>query len=429
VKSACLRGLLLLGAILALASPAAAATTRVLAIHFGPDLEVNPVTQGWVNHELNRAKNDGYTAAVIVLDTPGGLSTSMRKIYQKELASPIPVIVYVAPDGARAGSAGLWIAEAADVLAMAPQTNIGASTPINAGGGDLDKDLRKKVVNDAAASVVALAKSHGRDTAFPERAVRQAASLPALDALQQHVIDIVAPSLPALLHQLDGYKTKPKGYTLHLGGAEIDHVKPGFFTRLLNTLIDPNIIALLFLAGIAGIGYEIFHPGIVLPGALGAVALITSLFGFSVLPVSWAAFALLMLGIGLLVIDVHVTSHGALTVAGLVCLAVGSIMLFHNAPPPYHTSKPLIIGVAVGLGGVWAFAVGKAWSVRGRPVQVGPQLIAGSVGEVRRDGLVFVNGELWQARTTGGEELRPGERVRVESLDGLVLTVRPVGTA
>jgi membrane-bound serine protease (ClpP class) len=414
---------------LALASPAAAATPRVLAIHFAPDLEVNPVTQGWVNHELNRAKNDGYSAAVIVLDTPGGLSTSMRKIYQKELALPIPVIVYVAPDGARAGSAGLWIAEAADVLAMAPQTNIGASTPINAGGGDLDKDLRKKVVNDAAASVVALAKSHGRDTKFPERAVRQAASLPAPDALQQHVIDVIAPSLHALLRQLNGYKTKPKGYTLHLGGADIVHVKPGFFTRLLNTLIDPNIITLLFLAGIAGIGYEIFHPGVVLPGALGAVALITALFGFSILPVSWAAFALLLLGVGLLAIDVHVTSHGALTVAGLVCLAVGSIMLFHNAPPPYHTSKPLVIGVAVGLGGVWAFAVGKAWQVRGRPVQVGPQLIAGAVGEVRRDGLVFVNGELWQARATGGEQLRPGERVRVESLDGLVLTVRPEGTA
>jgi membrane-bound serine protease (ClpP class) len=413
---------------LALAAPAAASTPRVLAIHFAPDLEVNPVTQGWVNHELNRAKNGGYDAAVIVLDTPGGLSTSMRKIYQKELSLPIPVIVYVAPDGARAGSAGLWIAEAADVLAMAPQTNIGASTPINAGGGDLDKDLRKKAINDAAASVVALAKSHGRDTKFPERAVREAASLPAPDALEQHVIDAVAPTLPALLRQLDGYKTKPKGYTLHLGGAEIVHVKPGFFTRLLNTLIDPNIIALLFLAGIAGIGYEIFHPGVVLPGALGAVALVTSLFGFSILPVSWAAFALLMLGIALLVIDVHVTSHGALTVAGLICLAVGSIMLFHNAPPPYHTSKPLVIGVAVGLGAIWAFAVGKAWQVRSRPVSVGPQLITGAVGEVRRDGLVFVNGELWQARTPGGEQLRPGERVRVESLDGLVLTVRPEGT-
>jgi membrane-bound serine protease (ClpP class) len=428
LKSACLRGLLLLGALAALASPAAAATPKVLAIHFAPDLEVNPVTQGWVNHQLNRAKNDGYAAAVIVLDTPGGLSTSMRKIYQKELASPIPVIVYVAPDGARAGSAGLWISEAADVLAMAPQTNIGASTPINAGGGDLDKDLRRKVVNDAAASVVALAKSHGRDTKFPERAVRQAASIPAPDALKQHVIDAIAPTLPALLAKLDGYKTKPKGFVLHLAGAKIDNTRPGFLTRLLNTLIDPNILSLLFLAGIAGIGYEIFHPGIVLPGALGAVALLTALFGFSILPVSWAGLALLLLGVALLVIDLHVVSHGALTVAGLICLAVGSIMLFQNAPAPYHTSKPLVIGFAVGLGALWAFAVGKAWQVRRKPVEVGPQMIAGAVGRVRPDGRVFVNGELWQVRTAGGEELRPGDRVRVESLDGLVLTVRPEGT-
>jgi membrane-bound serine protease (ClpP class) len=412
----------------ALASPAGAATPKVLAIHFAPDLEVNPVTQGWVNHQLDRAKQDGYAAAVIVLDTPGGLSTSMRKIYQKELASPIPVIVYVAPDGARAGSAGLWIAEAADVLAMAPQTNIGASTPIDSSGGNLGKDLRKKVVNDAAASVIALAKSHGRDTKFPERAVRQAASIAAPDALRQHIIDIIAPTLPDLLRKLDGYKTKPKGFVLHLAGAQIQNVHPGFFTRLLNTLIDPNIISLLFLAGIAGIGYEIFHPGIVLPGALGAVSLVTALYGFSILPVSWAGLALLLLGVALLVADLHVTSHGALTVAGLICLAVGSIMLFQNAPPPYHTSKPLVIGIAVTLGAIWAFAVGKAWQVRSQPVEVGPQLIAGSVGEVRRDGLVFVNGELWQARTADGEQLHPGERVRVESLDGLVLTVKPEGT-
>jgi membrane-bound serine protease (ClpP class) len=413
---------------LALASPATAATPRVLAIHFGGDLEVNPVTQGWVNHQLERAKDDGYSAAVILLDTPGGLSSSMRKIYLKELGSPIPVIVYVAPDGARAGSAGLWISEAADVLAMAPQTNIGASTPINAGGTDLDKDLRKKVINDAVASVVALAKSHGRDTKFPERAVRKAASIDAPAALRQHVIDVIAPTLPALLQKLSGFKTKPKGYVLHLAGAKVDNVRPGFFTRLLNTLIDPNIIALLFLAGIAGIGYEIFHPGVVLPGALGLVALVTALFGFSVLPVSWAGLVLLLAGVALLVVDVHVTTHGALTVAGLICLAVGSIMLFQNAPAPYHTSKPLVVGVAVGLGAIWAFAVGKAWQVRRRPVEMAPERIAGAVGEVRRDGLVYVNGELWQARTAGGEELRPGERVRVESLDGLVLTVRLEGT-
>ena len=162
-----------------------------------------------------------------------------------------------------------------------------------------------------------------------------------------------------------------------------------------------------------------------LPGALGLVALITALFGFSVLPVSWAGVILLLAGVGLLVADVHVTSHGALTVAGLIALAVGAIMLFQNAPSPYHTSKPLVITIAVVLGSVWAFAVGKAWQVRHKPVAVAPELIAGAVGEVRQDGLVFVNGELWQARTPGGEQLRPGEKVRVESLDGLVLTVRP----
>ena len=418
---------MLLGALLALAAPAGAETTKVLAIHFAPDLEVNPVTQNWINHQLGRAKGDGYKAAVIVLDTPGGLSTSMRKIYLKELASPIPVIVYVAPDGARAASAGLWISEAADVLAMAPQTNIGASTPISGTGADLPKDLRNKAVNDAVASVVALAKSHGRNSAFPARAVRTGASIDAPDALKRHVIDAIAPTLPALLKQLDGYKTKPKGYVLHLAGAQIDNVKPGFLTRLLNTLIDPNILSLLFLAGIAGIGYEIFHPGVVLPGALGAVALLTALFGFSVLPVSWAGVLLILLAVALLVIDLHVASHGALTIAGLICLAIGSIMLFQNAPAPYHTSKPLVIGFAVGLGALWAFAVGKAWRIRRKPVEVGPEQIAGAVGEVRRDGLVFVNGELWQARTAHGEQLRPGDRVRVDSLDGIVLTVTPEG--
>jgi membrane-bound serine protease (ClpP class) len=428
LKGACLRGLLLLGALLALSSSASAATPKVLAIHFAPDLEVNPVTQNWVNHQLDRAKDDRYSAAVIVLDTPGGLSTSMRKIYQKELASPIPVIVYVAPDGARAASAGLWIAEAGDVLAMAPQTNIGASTPISAVGGDLPDDLRNKAVNDAVASVVALAESHGRDTEFPEQAVREGASLHASSALEQNVIDAVAPSLPALLEQLEGYKTKPKGFVLHLGGAGIDHVEPGFLTKLLNTLIDPNILSLLFLAGIAGIGYEIFHPGVVLPGALGAVALVTALFGFSVLPISWAGLFLILLAIALLVTDLFVTSHGALTVAGLICLAVGSIMLFQNAPEPYETSKPLVIGVAVALGALWSFAIGKAWRIRRQPVEMDPQTITGAVGEVREEGLVFVNGELWQARTAHGERLRPGDRVRVESLDGLVLTVAPVGS-
>jgi membrane-bound serine protease (ClpP class) len=420
-----LRGLLLLGAFLAFTSSATAATPRVLAIHF--DADVNPVTQNYLCDNLSRAAKDGYTAAVIVLNTPGGLLQSKDKIVLCELNAKLPVLVWVGPNGATAGSAGVWIAQAADFLGMAPQTNIGSSTPIDSGGANIGSDLRRKLINHEAATLRALAQSHGRNVDWADRAVRVATNATASEALRLHVIDAVAPTLPSLLEQADGVKTKPRGYTLHVAGAQIHNVHLGFFTRLLNTLIDPNILPLLFLAGLAGIGFEIFHPGVVLPGALGAVSLVTALFGFSVLPISWGGLLLMLLGVALLVIDVQVTSHGALTVAGLVSLAVGSIMLLQNAPG-YHTSKPLVISIAVALGAVWAFAISKAVEARRKPVEVDPSRIAGSVGEVRGNGLVFVNGELWQARTTGGEELRPGERVRVESLDGLTLTVRPEGT-
>ena len=422
-----MRGFLLVGAVLAFASSGSAATStpRVLAIHF--DTEVNPVTQNYLCHNLSQAAKDGYSAAVIVLDTPGGLLQSKDKIVLCELNAKLPVLVWVGPNGATAGSAGVWIAEAADFLGMAPQTNIGSSTPIDSGGGNIGSDLRRKLINHEAATLRALAQSHGRNVQWADRAVRVATNATAPEALRMHVIDAVAPTLPSLLEQADGVKTKPRGYTLHLAGAAIHHVHLGFFTRILNTLIDPNILPLLFLAGLAGIGFEIFHPGVVLPGALGAVALVTALFGFSVLPISWGGLLLMLLGVALLVVDVHVTTHGALTVAGLISLAVGSIMLFQNAPG-FHTSKPLVISVAVALGAVWVFAISKAVQVRHSPVEVGPQLIAGSIGEVRDGGLVYVNGELWQARTPSGEELRPGERVRVESLDGLVLTVHPEGT-
>jgi membrane-bound serine protease (ClpP class) len=420
-----LRGLLLLGAFLAFTSSATAATPRVLAIHF--DADVNPVTQNYLCDNLSRAAKDDYTAAVIVLNTPGGLLQSKDKIVLCELNARLPVLVWVGPNGATAGSAGVWIAQAADFLGMAPQTNIGSSTPINSGGANIDSDLRRKLINHEAATLRALAQSHGRNVDWADRAVRVATNATAREAFRMNVTDAVAPTLPSLLEQADGVKTKPRGYTLHLAGAQIHDVHLGFFTRLLNTLIDPNILPLLFLAGLAGIGFEIFHPGVVLPGALRAVALITALFGFSVIPISWGGLALMLLGVALLVIDVHVTTHGALTVAGLISLAVGSIMLFQNAPG-FHTSKPLVIGIAVVLGAAWAFALSKAVEVRRRPVEVGSQLIAGSVGEVRGNGLVFVNGELWKARTPSGEQLRPGQRVRVESLDGLVLTVRPEGT-
>ena len=427
VKGPFLRALLgSLAVALAVPGLATAGKPRVLAIHFG--LEVNPVTSSYLDHQLHRAQQDHFSAAVIVLDTPGGLSESMRKIVKTELSSTIPVIVYVAPPGSRAASAGVWIGEAADELAMAPATNIGSSTPIDIGGGNIPSDLRRKVLNDAAASLRGLAKFHGRNVKWADRAVRKASNLPADEALRMHVIDDVAPSLPALLRKIDGRKTIGKSFVLHTAGAQIVAAHPGFFTRLLNALIDPNLIPLLFLAGIAGIGFEIFHPGVVLPGALGAVALLTALFGFAVLPISWAGLALLLLGAALLVIDAHVTSHGALTVSGLISLVVGSLMLFHNAPAPYNNvNTPLLVAFAVTLGTFWAFALTKAVQVRRRPVSVGPHTIVGEIGEARRDDLVFVHGELWRARAAAGTVLRPGQRVRVASVGPeLVLDVEPV---
>jgi membrane-bound serine protease (ClpP class) len=412
--------------LLLLASSASAQDRpRVLAIHFA--LDINPVSQDYVNHQIDRANSDGYSAVVILLDTPGGLSTSMEKIYQKELASKIPVIVYVSPAGAGAASAGVFVAEAADVLAMAPATNIGSSTPINQSGGNLGSDLRRKVINHFAAKLRTLATTNGRNGDWAAAAVRKASNLTVDQALKIHVIDVKAADLPALLRKLDGRTTFRRHIRLHTANAEIVYASPSFFARLLNVLIDPNIITLLFLAGLAGIGFEIFHPGVVLPGALGAVSLVTALFGFSILPISWAGLALLLLGVTLLLIDIHVTSHGALTVAGLISLAVGAIMLFRNAPSPYHTNLPLVVSIAVALGLAWAFAITKAVQVRRKPVTVGPQMLVGEIGEARDDGLVFVNGELWKARLANGESLRPGTKVRVEAVDpALVLDVRPV---
>jgi membrane-bound serine protease (ClpP class) len=405
---------------------AGSAHPRVLAIRFGPDLDINPVTQSYFTSELSRAARDHYDAAVIVLDTPGGLSTSMKTMFNAELNAKLPVIVYVSPNGSRAASAGVWISQAADVLAMAPTTNIGSSTPIDSSGANLGSDLRRKMINDSVASLTALAETHHRNTTWPAKAVRVASNLTASQALKLHVIDMIAPTLPALLDKLNGYKTKDaqRPYTLHLAGATIDNASPGFFTRFLNALIDPNIISLLFLAGIAGIGFEIFHPGIVLPGALGAVSLLTALFGFSVLPISWTGLMLMLFGVALLVVDAHVVTHGALTIAGLISLGVGMAMLFQNAPAPYHTSLPLVISITLVLGGFWAFALGKAVQVRRRPVTVGPQRVLGQEAVVRFPGQVYVEGELWHAHRTDGRELVPGEHVEVESVEGLELTVR-----
>jgi membrane-bound serine protease (ClpP class) len=402
-------------------------TPRVLAVHFVND--VNPVTADYLTHEIDRANDEGYDAVAIVLDTPGGLSDSMRKVYKRELASKIPVIAYVAPEGARAASAGVWIGQAADVLAMAPQTNIGSSTPISVGGEDIQKDLRRKVVNDAAASLRALARSHGRNAKWADSAVRQASNLTAGEALKLNVIDAVAPTLPALLRQLEGYRTTPKGFVLDLAGAEIDNVEMSLWKRILDTLIDPNIITLLLSLGAIGLIVEMWNPGLIFPGTVGAISLVLGLFGLSVLPVSGAGLLLMLLAAGFFVAEAFVASHGALTLAGVVAFVLGSLMLFDPAGPAYQVSLPVSLGIAGTIGLLLALVVTKLVQARRSPVEVGAQSLVGEHGVVREvthdGGLVLVNGELWRAHRADGGALDPGEDVAVEGVheDGLELIV------
>ncbi len=413
---------LILAMLVALATTpsASAGNGRVLAVKF--DAEVNPATQRWLSDRIDEGAD--YDALVILLDTPGGLEESMRKIVRSELAAKEPIVVYVSPNGARAASAGVWIAEAADVLAMAPVSNIGSSTPITSTGGNIGTDLKRKILNDAAASLRNLARAHGRNAKWADLAVRKASNLAADEALRMNVIDLIAPDLPTLLQRIDGRTVKLRGFTLHTANDPVTTKEMGFFTRLLSTLIDPNLLSLLFLAGIGGILFEVFHPGVVLPGALGAVSLVTALFGFSILPTDWAGFALILLGLALLVIDAHVVTHGALTLSGLVALAVGMLMLFHDAPPPYEVSVWFVIAVTGTLGGFMAFALGKAVQARRRPSAM-PAMV-GAEGVARGDGFVAVRGELWQASTDDGTPLEPGAHVRVDDVEGLRLKVHRV---
>ena len=417
---------------LAFSSAGLAATQpRVLAIDFAND--VNPVTADYVKDEIDRANDKGYDAVAILLDTPGGLSDSMREIYQKELASKIPVIVYVSPDGARAASAGVWISEAADVLAMAPQTNIGSSTPINEGGGNIQSDLRRKVINDAAASLQALARYHGRNTRWAAAAVRVASNLPAYRALRMHVIDFIAPSLPALLAKTDGYRTKStdgqRSFVLHLEGAQIDTVHMSLWKRILDTIIDPNIIVLLMSVGALGIVVELWAPGHIFPGTVGAISLILGLFGLSVLPISWAGVLLMILALAFFAAEPFVASHGALALAGIVSFVFGSLLLFEPAGSTYRVSLAVVLTIAGVLGLFMAFVVTKIVQVRRRPATVGGADVVGARGVVRRNGYVSVRGELWRVHADGDEPLQPGSEVEVEGVeDGLTLRVRPVGS-
>jgi membrane-bound serine protease (ClpP class) len=410
----------------ALATAASAATDRprVLAAKFEND--VNPVTQDYVTDEIERANDEGYDAVVILLDTPGGLSSAMDKIVKAELDSKIPVVVYVSPDGARAASAGVWIGQAADILAMAPQTNIGSSTPISVGGEDIQEDLKRKVVNDAAASLRALAREHGRNVKWADAAVRRASNLNAREALAQNVIDVVAPSLPALLDQIDGRKTKPKGFVLHTAGAEIDRVDMSFWKQVLDTLINPELIVIFLSLGTLGLIVELWNPGLIFPGTVGAISLILALFGLQVLPISAAGLLLMVLAFAFFGAEAFIPSHGALTVAGAVCFVLGALLLFDPAGESYEVSLTVVLAIAATLAALMGFAAMKIVQVRKLKPVTGQDELVGQVGIARQTlepaGTVFIHGELWQARSTG-EPIPAGEQVRVAGMDGLVLEV------
>jgi membrane-bound serine protease (ClpP class) len=400
---------------------------RVLAAEFEND--VNPVTQDYLIGAIERAEDENYDAVVLLVDTPGGLDSSMREIIKAELASTVPVILYVSPPGSRAASAGVFLAMAADVAAMAPQTNIGSSTPIAVSGEEIPEDLRKKVVNDAAAYIRELAEEHDRNGDWAERAVREASNIGAQEALRIGVVDAVAPDLPTLLNEIDGTRTEPKGLVLNTAGAEIDVIEMSLWKRILDTIVDPNIIVLLMSLGVLGITVEIFNPGLVFPGTVGAISLVVGLFGLQVLPVSWAGLLLLLLAAGFFAAEAFVTTHGALALAGAVSFVVGALMLFDPAGPDYQVSLSVALAVGGTMALLTAFVVTKIIQARRRPTRTGQEELVGEVGVVRSPldpaGHVFVHGEIWQALAESGEAIPAGTPVRVERIDdGLVLAVR-----
>jgi membrane-bound serine protease (ClpP class) len=403
----------------------AAEQPRVLAVEFSND--INPVTEDYLTGAIDRANDDGYDAVVIVMDTPGGLDSSMRNIIKRELDSEVPVVVYVYPPGSRDASAGVFITMAADVAAMAPETNIGSSTPISSGGGNIPSDLKRKVINDAVAYIRGLATEHGRNADWAEEAVRKASNLPAREALSMNVVDFVAPDLPTLLNAIDGTRVQPKGIVVHTAGAEIDTIEMSLWKRILDTIIDPNIIVLLLSLGTLGITVELFNPGLIFPGTLGAISLIVGLFGLQVLPVSAAGVLLMLLAAAFFAAEPFVTSHGALALAGAACFVVGSLMLFDPAGPNYQVSLSVALTIAGTFALLTIFAVTKIVQARRRRPVTGQEELVGQVGVVRRaldpSGLVFIHGELWQARAEGGP-VEVGALVQVNRIDdGLVLEV------
>jgi membrane-bound serine protease (ClpP class) len=450
--------MVLLGGWLAAASGQEGAPPQAPAIILDIKGGIGPATADHVRRGLEKAAKEGAPLVILRIDTPGGLDSSMRDIVKDILASPVPVAGYVSPSGARAASAGTYILYATHVSAMAPGTDLGAATPVSIGGQDEPAPtppfggkpgkpktedgekpegklpaphptMRDKAVSEAVAYIRSLAELRGRNADWAEKAVREAASLPAKAALDQKVIDLVVPDMQALLAAIDGRTVTAGGVerTLQTKDLATVTIVPDWRTELLGVITDPNIAYILMIVGIYGIIFEFYNPGMVVPGTVGAISLLLALYAFNVLPISYVGLALILLGTALMVSEVFVASFGALGIGGLIAFVVGSIMLMDADVPGFHVYVPLIGAIATVSAAVFLFIGAMAVKARKRSVVSGPEEMIGLDGEVVSwsgdAGRVRTHGEIWQAR--GAVGFSPGSRVRVRARDGLVLLVEP----
>lgn len=419
---------------------------------------IGPATSDYFIRGVEQAEKDGAKLVILTMDTPGGLDSSMRDMIKVILSSPIPVVTYVSPSGSRAASAGTYILYASHVAAMAPATNLGAATPVQIGGAPTpvepqkdaesedgndgegaDEDtknpplsspstaMERKAINDAIAYIRGLAEKRGRNAEWAEEAVRDAVSLPAEEALERNVIDLLARDLSDLLVQLDGrvVEIEDREVSLSTAGMIIDRIEPDWRTQLLSVITNPNVAYLLMLVGIYGLIFEGYNPGAIVPGVVGAISLLLALFAFQVLPVNYAGLALILLGVILMIAEVFAPSFGALGIGGVVAFVIGSVILIDTDVPGFAVSKVLIGSVGL-IGSVTLMAIiGFAVRARVSPVITGHEQLVGSIAEATKDfeehGTVRVLGELWNARSK--QPVERGQRVRVISVDGLLLDV------
>jgi len=379
---------------------------------------IGPASADFVRRALQRAAKDKAQLVVLRIDTPGGLDTSMREIIKDILASPVPVASFVAPGGARAASAGTFILYASHIAAMAPGTNLGAASPVALGGGGAEKDekkdtLMRKQMNDAAAYIRGLAKMRGRNAEWAERAVRDAVSLSAEEALKMKVIDVVASDVPDLLKKLKK------------ADAPVIEVQVDWRTKILSIVTNPTIAYLLILVGIYAIIFEFMNPGLVLPGVAGTISLLIALYALHLLPVNYAGLALMVLGIGFMAAEAFFPAYGSLGIGGLIAFVLGSIILIDSDLPGFEIPYALIGGIAAASAAFLVFVVGMLLRARRRPVVSGREEMIGAAGEALEDfdgeGWARVHGERWRVRAA--RPVRRGQRLRVAAIDGLVLTV------